>query len=53
LKTIKNEFENKNKRKLAELTGENDATITSLLKEGLIEELDFLKKIVFKSKKQL
>ena len=30
-----------------------NGTVENLLDEGLIEELDFLKKVVFKSKKQL
>lgn len=32
---------------------ERDGLISDLIKEGIISELDFLKKIVFKSKKQL
>ena len=35
------------------MLGEGEGTVIDLLKEGLVEELDFLKKIVFKSKKQL
>lgn len=52
-KAIRNELESKNKKRLSELVGEGEGAVIDLLKQGLVEELDFLKKIVFKSKKQL
>ena len=52
-KAIRNELESKNKKRLSELVGEGEGAVVDLLKQGLVEELDFLKKIVFKSKKQL